>query len=193
MVKLKHRLKHWLFRRPLGKLARDRSGVSAVEFALIMPVMVTLYVGGIQVGEGFSIDRKVGHVSSTLADLVTQSTLLTTTDIGDIFDAASSLMEPYAADTLKMSITEIYIDANSVAKVKWSDARNMTAPSAGSTVTTLPAAAKVADSYVVATEVHYDYTPDIGYVLTGTFDLKSTYYLKPRVKKCITRGSVVCS
>ena len=45
------------------------------------------------------------------------------------------------------------------------------------------------NSYVVAAEAHYPFTPGIGYVLTGTFNLSSTYYLRPRLVDCINRPS----
>ena len=55
------------------------------------------------------------------------------------------------------------------------------------TTVNLPAAVAVPNSYVVAAVVHYAYTPAIGYVLTGTFDLNSTYYLRPRLSDCVMR------
>lgn len=169
-------------------LARDRSAVSAVEFALILPVMLTLYIGGIQVSEALSINRKVSHVTSTLADLVTQSKSITDTNMANIFNASASVMAPYSDTTLQITVSEIYIDANGVAKVQWSNARNATAY-AKNTVVQLPAAVAMANSYVVAAEAHYPFTPGIGYVLTGTFNLSSSYYLRPRLTDCINRPS----
>ncbi len=182
----RHRWLHLLRRLPFARLAWDRSAVSAVEFALILPVMLVLYIGGIQVSEALSINRKVGHVTSTLADLVTQSKSLTNSDMENIFDASSSVMAPYAAGPLEISVAEIHIDNNGNATVQWSDARNTNAPAVGSSVT-LPTAIAVANSYVVAAVAHYPFTPSIGYVLTGSFDLHSTYYLKPRLSDSITR------
>jgi Flp pilus assembly protein TadG len=187
MVTCARRRRQRLFRRlSLTRLAKDRSGVSAVEFALILPLMLTLYIGGVQISEALSINRKVGHVTSTLADLVTQTKTITNADMGNILDASSSVMAPYSAGPLQITVSEIYIDANGKATVKWSDARNAAALGVGSNVT-LPAAVAVANSYVVAAVVHYPFTPSIGYVLTGTFDLSSTYYLKPRLSDYITR------
>jgi Flp pilus assembly protein TadG len=170
------------------RLARDRSAVAALEFALILPIMLTLYIGGIQVSEALSINRKVSHVASTLADLVTQSKTITDTNMTNIFDASASVMAPYSDTPLQITVSEIYIDSTGTAKVKWSDARNATAPATGSVVT-LPAAIAVADSYVVTAVAHYPFTPGIGYVLTGSFDLTSTYYLRPRLTACVSRPS----
>ena len=176
----------------LRALVANRSAVSAVEFALILPVMLSLYLGGIQISQALSINRKVGHVTSTLGDLVAQSKSLAGTDVQDIFDASSSVMAPYAATPLTITVTEIAIDANSKATVAWSDARNATALTPGASVT-LPAALVQANTFVVAAVAHYPFTPTIGYILTGSFDLNSTYYLSPRLSKCISRSPYICS
>ncbi len=187
MVKsARHRWRRLFARLSPSRLAHDRTAVSAVEFALILPLMLTLYLGGIQVTEALSINRKVSHVTSTLADLVTQAKSLTNSEMGNILDASSSVMAPYSASTLQITVAEVRIDGSGKATVVWSDARNTTAPTVGSSVT-LPAAIAVANSYVVATTATYPFTPSIGYVLTGSFNLKSTYYLKPRLSELITR------
>ncbi len=58
------------------RFAGDRKGVSAVEFALILPLMLALYFGGIELGDALTIKRKVTRVTSSLSDLVTQSTTI---------------------------------------------------------------------------------------------------------------------
>jgi Flp pilus assembly protein TadG len=113
----------------------------------------------------------------------------------NILDAASSVMTPYATGSLlQIRISQIKIDATGKATVNWSDARNMTALTKGSTVTGLPSAVVIANTYLVTAEVHYAYTPTIGYVMTGSFDLKDQFYLRPRLSDCISRGSTyTCS
>ncbi len=78
------------------------------------------------------------------------------------------------------------IDANLNATVCWGDGRNATAPYNGSTVT-LPAAVTQKNTSTVVAEVHYDYTPSIGYALTGTFDLNDKFYLRPRLSDTVVR------
>ena len=56
----------------LSGCAHDERGVSAVEFALLLPLMVTLYLGGVEVSQGLTIDRKVTLVARTVADLAAQ-------------------------------------------------------------------------------------------------------------------------
>jgi Flp pilus assembly protein TadG len=173
------------------RLAADQRGLSAVEFALILPIMLALYFGAVELGEALTIDRKVNLVTSTLADLVTQSKEITDTDMANIFNAATSIMTPYATTTLRMKITGVNIDANSKATVSWSYAQNDTALASGSAVT-LPGALLQANTFLVVSEVHYPYTPAIGYIMTGTYDLTDTLYLSPRVSAKICQNTTTC-
>lgn len=168
----------------LTRLAHDRSAIAALEFALILPVMLTLYIGGVQVSEALSINRKVSHVANTVADLVTQSKSLTSSDISNILAASTAVMAPYDTSSLTIAVTEIYIDPKGKATVAWSAAQNTPAPAPGTAVT-LPAALLVPNSHLVSAVAHYPFTPPIGYVLTGSFDLNSTAYLQPRLSRCV--------
>src|SRR5947199_4130712 len=160
------------------RLVADTRAVSAVEFALILPIMLMLYFGTVELGDALTIDRKVTHVTSTITDLVTQSKVITSTDMTNIFNAAASIMTPYSSATLKMKVTGVWIDANSKATVSWGFAQNDTALSKGTTFT-VPTALVQASTFLVVTEAHYPYTPTVGYVMTGTYDLTDTFYLRP--------------
>ena len=46
-------------RRPIQRLLRDKRGISAVEFAMLLPLMVTLYLGGVEVSQAVAIDRSI--------------------------------------------------------------------------------------------------------------------------------------
>jgi Flp pilus assembly protein TadG len=180
--------------RPLFRLASDRRGVSAVEFALILPLMMTLYLGGNELSHALTIARKVTHVTSSLGDLITQSKTITDADMANILNAATAVMTPYPTGLLlKIKVSGIDIDATGKATVAWSDAQNDTALTVGAVVTNLPAAVKTPSTFIVTAEVHYAYTPAIGYVLTGTFDLKDQFYLRPRLSDCISRPPVICT
>jgi Flp pilus assembly protein TadG len=168
--------------------AADKSAIAAVEFALLLPVMLLLYFGGIEVGDALTIKRKVTSVTSALTDLVTQSKVVSNADMKNILDAASSIITPYDQSKLKIKVSGIAIDSQGKATVAWSDARNDT-PLAKNSVVTVPAAVDQKNTFVVTTEVHYDYTPMFGYVMTGSFDLNDQFYLRPRLSDSIDRVS----
>jgi Flp pilus assembly protein TadG len=53
----------------ISRLARDKRGVSAVEFALLAPVMIGLYFGCAEIADGVGTDRKVSLIAAALANL----------------------------------------------------------------------------------------------------------------------------
>jgi Flp pilus assembly protein TadG len=165
----------------------DLAALSAVEFALVLPIMLTLYLGGVELSDALTINRKVTHVTSTLADLVAQSKTITDSDMEDIFDAAESIMTPYDITGMEMVVSGIAIDADGVATVAWSDTRGGTALVKDSTYTGLPVGVNQASTFLVMAKVNYDYTPIIGYVLTGTYDLHDQFYLRPRLSTSVAR------
>jgi Flp pilus assembly protein TadG len=179
-------------RRPVRRLLRDQRGISAVEFAMLLPLMVTLYLGGVEVSQAVAVDRKVTLVARTLGDLVAQATNVTTSDVTNILAASAAIVIPYNDSQLKITVSSVKIDSTGVAKIAWSDTKNGTARTVGSTVT-LPAALNTNSTWLIWAEAQYAYTPTIGYVITGTMNLKDQIYMRPRLSDCVTRTGVVTS
>jgi Flp pilus assembly protein TadG len=176
---------HCLARR-LRSLADDERGVSAVEFAMLLPLMLSLYLGTVEVSQGIGADRKVTLTARTVADLVSRVASINNSDMTNSLNAASAVMAPYSVNNLKVTVSSVKIDANNKATIQWSDTKNGSARSVGSTVT-LPSALLVANSYLIWSEVQYTYTPTIGYVVSGTLTLKDQIYMRPRLSDSVTR------
>ncbi|MBZ0138218.1 MAG: pilus assembly protein [Pseudorhodoplanes sp.] len=177
-----------LLPRRLQRLARDERGVSAVEFAMLLPLMVTLYLGGVEVSQGISIDRKVTLTARTVADLVSQVASINNSGMSNVLQASSAVLSPYPVDKAKVRVTLVKIDNNSNATVEWSDSLNGSARAKGSSVT-LPGALLVPNTSMVWGEVEYAYKPTVGYVVTGTMTLKDQIFMRPRLSDTITRTS----
>lgn len=173
----------------IGALARDPRGVSAVEFALLAPLMISLYLGGSEISQAVSIDRKVSLTARAVADLTAQGTTISDTEMANILKAGAAVVAPYSASLLKVVISSVKIDANSIAKIAWSDATtNAVARSKNQTVT-LPTALTVANTSVIWAEVTYDFTPAIGYMITGKLPLTDQIYMRPRLQDVVCRVS----
>jgi Flp pilus assembly protein TadG len=154
----------------LARLRIDESGVAAVEFALLLPLMLTMYLGTVEISQAVGVDRKVTLTSRTLADLASQVTSISSTDMSNILNASSAVIAPYDASKLKVTVSQITIDGNNNAKITWSCTKGGTAHSTGSSVT-LPSALNVANTSLIWGEAAYSYKPAIGYVVTGTLNL----------------------
>ena len=165
----------WLPRR-LRRFVGDRRGVSAVEFALLAPVMIALYLGMVEISDGIGADRKVSLTASTLANLTAQYTAITTSDMDNILDASSAIIVPYSASNLSMTVTCLNIDSNKNVTVKWSVGRNASALSG---TVSIPTDLQVPGQLILA-KVSYAYTPVVGYTITGTLNMSDRMYMAPR-------------
>jgi Flp pilus assembly protein TadG len=166
----------------LIRLAKDEGGVSAVEFAMILPLMVTLYLGGVEVSQGVAIDRKVTLVARTVADLTSQTASVTTKDVTDILDASGAVLAPYPTSNAKVTVASIKIDANKAMTMEWSQSK----PAGSVTMPTIPPDLVVANTYLIWGEATYTYKPVVGYVLTGTLNLKDQIFMRPRLSDKVT-------
>jgi Flp pilus assembly protein TadG len=165
----------------LRRFADNRKGVSAVEFALVLPVMLALYIGGVEVGDGFAISFKSTLAARTVTDLASQYVSIDNSDMSSILGAASKVMAPYSTSGMIVTVSEVTTNSAGTATVTWSTARAI-----GSSVT-LPSNLQTANITLIFGEVTYPYTPTLGYVLTGTINIYERFYFYPRMSTTIAR------
>jgi Flp pilus assembly protein TadG len=172
--------------RKVASLRRDQKGVSAVEFAMMLPLMVTLYLGAVEVSQAVAIHRKVTLTARTVADLASQVTSINNADMTNMLTAASAVVAPFPSGELKVTVSAVTIDANGIARVAWSDTLNGTARAVNSTVS-LPSAVNIPNSQLIWSEVRYNYLPTVGYVVTGALNLFDQIYMRPRLSESVNR------
>lgn len=172
----------------LLRFRRNRSGVAAVEFALVLPLMLTVYLGGVEVGDGYAIVTRVTLVARSVTDLATQYVTIDNQDMSNILNGATAILAPYAAANITVTVSEITTDSSGNGTVTWSDALNGTARTVGSKLM-LPTSLRTANISVIFGEVSYSYTPALGYTITGTITLSDSFYMMPRLSNSVTRSN----
>lgn len=179
----------------LRRFARDESGISAVEFALIAPLMVMIYFGCIELSLMMTLDRKVTGATAALGDLTSRSSTVTNADLTDIFEATRMVMQPNDMTGARMRVSSLYEDGGQV-KVAWSDGCNLS-PYNTDEVVVIPANLIPTAGTIVMAEIEYDYTSGIGYFFSSSKKLSDKFYLRPRRVDSITRdrtaGSFTCA
>ena len=93
---------------------KDSKAVAAVEFALIAPLLLLLFVGTVEVSLAVAVDRKLSRTSSAVADLVTQLQSPTGADVESILGVTDRIMFPYTNRIPCVVISELRttFDAN---------------------------------------------------------------------------------
>ncbi|KQV04890.1 hypothetical protein ASC89_13975 [Devosia sp. Root413D1] len=175
--------------RRLQQFRDDIRAVAAVEFALILPLLLTLYLGTIEAATLYSADHKVATVASTMADLVSREKgTISTTTLDKYFLAAETIMTPYTTSGLAQVVSLLSINADGVATVAWSRAHGAATAREATSAFPLDATAKInvlargANGWLVASEITYPHQPLFGLVISSTITLKHTQYFLPRFK-----------
>lgn len=178
-------------RRHLRRFGSDRDGVSAVEFAIILPFMLTLYLGGTELGEGLSVQFKTTLAARTVADLTSQYVAVDASTMSQILGAAGTVVTPYPSTQMVVVVSEITTtNSTGSATVTWSCSLNGTARTPGSSFT-LPNSMQTLPSgtALIFGEVTYPYTPTMGYVITGTISIYESAYFFPRLSASVADNS----
>jgi Flp pilus assembly protein TadG len=185
--------------RRLAKLptdfARDRSGVAAVEFALILPGLLTLIIGSYEAANLILADLKLEAAAETAADLVAQTrinTVLQSSDFTNITNATTQVMSPFptSGTLLKIAYASVtystgspvidwHVEVNGATAINpaslpnSANAANLGTETVGST-----------DSVIVA-QLTYAYTSPVSYVLHSSYTLSESALNRPRYVTCI--------
>ncbi|KYG18904.1 hypothetical protein SE92_00355 [Bradyrhizobium sp. AT1] len=176
-------------------LLTDVRAVAATEFAIVTPFMLVLYIGGVELGNGLAMNVKVSATAHSVADMITQNTAVTATQMSGILAAATAIMAPYptkngSTSLMTITVSEVSTDSSGNATVQWSTSTSATgARKKGDPMTlssfTAPGGTSNANISLILSEVSYDYAPNLGFTIAGTVKLSDSYYLFPR---CSTNG-----
>ncbi|WEX88625.1 pilus assembly protein [Sinorhizobium garamanticum] len=169
----------------LSALIRDRRGVGGVEFAIIAPLLIMLYIGSFEISLGFTVARKVARASSAVADIVSQQTDVNKALLDNMKHVALSIMAPYDGSGYTLKITGIQVTGTTSGKVVWSRDQNGATPYAVDSTATVPAELDAVNAFVIRTElvVPHDllfFAPGLESSTLKTIDLSKTSYYRQR-------------
>jgi Flp pilus assembly protein TadG len=170
----------------MGVVAQE-SGLAAVEFSLILPILLVLWIGGVEVTGALSIDRRLNNLASSMGDLVARDKEVTYAEVDDIFDLSEAALFPYSDTGITLRITAVDMNGGGTANVGWTRKQG-TLPAGvqdfadGAQINSfVPEELRVPDSQIIMAEVYHTYTPAVGYVITGPVQLDDRMFFVPRL------------
>jgi Flp pilus assembly protein TadG len=173
--------------RIFGRFARDNRGAAVVEFALILPFLLLLYLGTLEASSLITVDRRINIISGTVGDLVArwdpEAGTMPAGTMTDYFRASEGIITPYEASPLLQVVSVIEVEADGDTVVRWSRAYNgATARAVDSAYDTIPDNLKAVATpgFVVVSEASYNYTPVLGLIFADEFNLYSESFYLPR-------------
>jgi Flp pilus assembly protein TadG len=168
----------------------DRRGVGGVEFALIAPLLLCLYITAFELTIGLSMSKRTTRTASTVADLVTQQSSVTPTVLATMTDVANSIFAPYTPQNLSLKITGVTLDANGNPTVAWSWDQTNGRPYVVGSAVDVPTDMRSPDTFLVRAEVSV--THQLFMVMPGvlpselrTITLRRQYFYRQRVGSSI--------
>lgn len=97
----------------LSRFISDNKAVAAIEFALIVPILLALFLGGFEITRYVLIYQKVSKTTSSISDLISRSNELYENDISNSFNAIEHLLAPYYVEgEVKVIISSIMYDGS---------------------------------------------------------------------------------
>jgi Flp pilus assembly protein TadG len=182
-------------------LILDCRGIAAIEFAVIVPLMLVMFFGTVEFSSGVAVDRKVTLIARTTSDLTSQSTTVADTDMTNFFTASYAILQPYSSAPsfapAQITVSELYVDPSThAARVQWSRSGTITPGNpptvvlgtgrAVSSVVAIPSALAVGGTYLIFSEASQLYTPAVGYVMGRSgVTLSDVAYTRPRQSTCV--------
>jgi Flp pilus assembly protein TadG len=171
----------------MRRFALATAGASAVEFALISPLLIGFYFGMAETCQLMMAQRRVSHAAAAIGDLITQGGELDSKERDDIFLAGRMIMSPFQTDTMSIRITSV-VRVNNANVVDWSNVSGSAfQPLTKGAVVPLSTPINDDGQSVVLTEVTYGHQSAVGYVLPGVMTLKHASELRPRRTDTVVR------
>jgi Flp pilus assembly protein TadG len=178
-----------IWARVADRARTDQRGIAAVEFALILPFMLTLYLGIVELSKGYMASQRMTLVARTLSDLTAQqqqlqtggTTNITDSIMSNIFAASAAIMAPYSSTKLTMTVSQVLLSNKAdgtccQAKTDWTIANNggtarpcqvLTASNAAPvSIATIPTGFTASPSTsgpIVIADVTYQYLPGFSF------------------------------
>ena len=178
------------FAAQIKSMKHDIRGIAAVEFAMVLPILVIMLIGTFELGQALTIDRRIIQAASSTADLVAQAETIDDAGLTTIMDLMDTIVDPYDTAPLQISIISVVADAAGDTTVGWSYSKGGGEPYAqGSSYSMTGGLANLISplTSVIIAEVNYNFVPSIAYFFPSGFNLSETFYLRPRKSMQVTK------
>ena len=194
---MRNQLQRWV-KNLARRFGQNERGAAAVEFALILPFLLTLYLGSIEASSLFTVDRRVEVISGTVADLVARwnpnTGILPRDTLKDYFKAAQGIITPYSTTGLTQVLTVVTVTPGGAATVLWSCGWNggYAHPAGNYYELGYEMAIRSKGGSVITAKTRYSYQPVLGMVFTSAIWMDNEAVFLPRFGAEIKKPELGC-
>ncbi|MFI4933056.1 MAG: TadE/TadG family type IV pilus assembly protein [Caulobacterales bacterium] len=162
----------------------DTRGVAAVEFAMVLPILMVIYLVGFETSQAVAAYRKLTDTTVQLGNVTTQYTTMSALDVNNVLNASAQIMSPDSTTNLTIVLSEVTTDVNGNATVTWSKTFQGTALAVGSAVTP-PTGSRTPNTNYILVQTTYTYVPTVGANVIGNFPMNDQIWMLPRQSPAI--------
>ena len=189
-MKLRRSIGHFI-----ARFRRAEDGLSAVEFALLLPVMAMFYLGGVQISMAVSTYRLVDLTANTVTNLIAQYTTISKAHRcpiscrRDSSHVSGHVNDPAYRRTSKWSCRSSRSTKTAMPPRLESDAQRHR-PHVGSKVTVPPSMITAGTATnILLGETNYDFNAPIDFLKLGTITCRQSLFMVPRASTTINLTS----
>ena len=167
------------------KYIHDRRGTAAVEAALIMPVLLFMYMGIVDLGNALVVNKKAVSAAQIASDLLARQEIVDDADIEDAMIAARLALQPYDTTSFGIDIAGVRFDTPAaVPTLIWRETFNMTPNEA---IVAETNGLGLENEGVIAVTVRYVYDLIFAYVLDGFWETNEVAIVRGRKKAFVMK------
>lgn len=176
--------------RSIRKFFGAQQGMATAEFALVLPMLLLMFYGAVEVTRYILVVQKVEKLTHTIADVTSQSRTLTTASLDQLTTASADIMRPFAVGAnTRILVSSLYrnaTDANARVNWRYSGGGSMTATSAIGALGTTPVMPGPGFTFnarenVICAEVFYRLSPLVSNEFFGSVVIYRAAFYKPRL------------
>lgn len=163
---------------------RNKEGAAIVESALLFPVLMLLFMGLWDLGNGMLANQKTITAAQVIGDLVAREKVVDSVDLNNFEVAGRLAYGSMPTDTYGIDILSVEFDDIDQPFTLWRETRNM-APDPDALSSTVGLGGE--SEGVVVVTVRYVFEPTFSTIITGDLVMEERAYLRGRRSPTVER------
>lgn len=164
----------------LGTLLRDGRGVAALELALVVPVMLVLFFGTVEITQLIRASNKLDIATQSIENMIAGQKSVATADVDNAYKGGQLIMAPFGATLAIAAVSVTFDSSGAPSGVAWQVLEGGATAVPGATACAMVAGLGRGNDSVILVQGRYGYSAAVHYILPASFSLSYVAFGRPR-------------